>query len=79
ALLPKDATYYFTQASVSRALPASEVQKLAKQADLSGETYGSVKEAYEAALASACPDDFVFVGGSTFIVADLLSFLTDSL
>lgn len=79
ALLPKDATYYFTQASVSRALPASEVQKLAKQAGLSGETYGSVKEAYEAALASACPEDFVFVGGSTFIVADLLSFLTDSL
>ena len=32
-----------------------------------------VKEAYEAALSSACPDDFIFVGGSTFIVADLLS------
>ena len=79
ALLPKDATYYFTQASVSRALPAAEVQRLASQAGLSGETYLSVKEAYEAALASARPDDFVFVGGSTFIVADLLSFLADSL
>ena len=78
ALLPKDATYYFTQASVSRALPATEVQHLAERTGLSGQTYHSVKEAYQAALASAHPDDFVFVGGSTFIVADLLSFLTDS-
>ena len=78
ALLPKDAIYYFTQASVSRALPATEVKHLAEQAGLSGQTYHSVKEAYQAALASAHPDDFVFVGGSTFIVADLLSFLTDS-
>ena len=78
ALLPKHATYYFTQASVSRALPAAEVQRLAEQTGLSGETYHSVKEAYQAALASAHPDDFVFVGGSTFIVADLLSFMTDS-
>ena len=78
ALLPKDATYYFTQASVSRALPATEVQHLAERIGLSGQTYATVKEAYQAALASAHPDDFVFVGGSTFIVADLLSFLTDS-
>ena len=73
ALLPKNATYYFTNASVSRALPATEVQKLAKPHGLSGNTYNSVKEAYEAALSSARPDDFIFVGGSTFIVADLLS------
>ena len=78
ALLPKDATYYFTQASVSRALPATEVQHLAERTGLSGQTYHSVKEAYQAALSSAHQDDFVFVGGSTFIVADLLSFLTDS-
>jgi dihydrofolate synthase/folylpolyglutamate synthase len=73
ALLPKNATYYFTNASVSRALPATEVQKLAKPHGLSGNTYNSVKEAYETALSSARPDDFIFVGGSTFIVADLLS------
>ena len=78
ALLPKDATYYFTQASVSRALPATEVKQLAERNGLQGQTYNSVKEAYKSALSSAHPDDFVFVGGSTFIVADLLSFLTDS-
>ena len=78
ALLPKDATYYFTNASVSRALPATEVQKLAEQNGLSGNTYSSVKEAYEAALSSARPDDFIFVGGSTFIVADLLGNLQQS-
>jgi dihydrofolate synthase/folylpolyglutamate synthase len=78
ALLPKDAIYHFTQASVSRALPATEVKQLAEQNGLQGQTYHSVKEAYKSALSSAHPDDFIFVGGSTFIVADLLSFLTDS-
>ena len=78
ALLPKHATYYFTNASVSRALPATEVQRLAEANGLSGNTYSSVNEAYNAALSSACPDDFIFVGGSTFIVADLLSNLQQS-
>ena len=78
ALLPKNATYYFTNASVSRALPAIEVQKLAKPNGLSGNTYDSVKEAYKAALSAASPDDLIFVGGSTFIVADLLSDLQQS-
>ena len=78
ALLPKNATYYFTNASVSRALPATEIQRLAEPNGLLGNTYNSVKEAYEAALSSACPDDFIFVGGSTFIVADLLGNLQQS-
>jgi len=73
ALLPKDATYYFTKASVSRALSETEVQRLAKEAGLEGETYPSVHDAIEAARTSATPEDFIFVGGSTFIVADLLS------
>ena len=73
AMLPKDATYYFTKASVSRALDEHEVQRLAKEvAGLEGNTYPSVKEAYQAAQAHARRNDFVFVGGSTFIVADLL-------
>ena len=73
AILPKNATYYFTKASVSRALDEEEVQRLAGEAGLQGDTYPSVKEAFEAAQASAHPDDFIFVGGSTFIVADLLA------
>lgn len=73
ALLPKDAVYYFTKATVSRALSETEVQRLAGEAGLEGKTYPSVREAVKAAQASASPDDFIFVGGSTFIVADLLS------
>ena len=75
AMLPKDAIYYFTKASVSRALNENEVKRLAGEAGLEGNTYPSVKDAFEAAQASAHPDDFIFVGGSTFIVADLLSIL----
>ena len=72
AMLPKEATYYFTKASVSRALSETEVQRLAGEAGLKGDTYPSVSEAVQAAKADAAPEDFIFVGGSTFIVADLL-------
>ena len=73
ALLPTDATYYFTQASVKRALPAEEMQRQASAFGLQGNAYPNVKTALEAALAQADAEDFVFVGGSSFIVADLLS------
>lgn len=73
-MLPRDATYYFTKASVSRALDEHELQRLAKEVGgLTGDTYPTVKEAFEAANANAQKDDFIFVGGSTFIVADLLA------
>lgn len=72
ALLPQDATYYFTQASVARALTSEEVAHIAHLNGLKGNSYTSVKEAYQAALNDASEDDFIFVGGSTFVVADLL-------
>ncbi len=73
AMLPKDAIYYFTQASVQRALPAEKVKELASSYGLSGNAYPDVKTAVEAAQKRADADDFIFVGGSSFIVADLLS------
>ena len=72
AMLPKEATYYFTKASVSRALSEEKVKELAQQAGLQGNTYPNVEEAVQAACSEAHPDDLIFVGGSTFIVADLL-------
>ena len=74
AMLPKDATYYFTQASVQRALPAEELQLLAQTVGLKGKKYSNVDEAVHEAKAAANEDDLIFVGGSTFIVADLLNF-----
>lgn len=73
AMLPTHANYYFTRASVNRALPEEQLQQLAAQAGLHGNTYPTVEQAYQAARQAATPDDFIFVGGSTFIVADLLS------
>ena len=75
AMLPKEAIYYFTKANVKRALDEKEIQRLAGEAGLYGKTYPSVKEAVEAAQNNAMAEDFIFVGGSTFIVADLLSSL----
>ena len=73
ALLPRHAHYYFTQASVARALTAQEVAEIAARFDLQGKCYDNVGAAYKAAQEEACEDDLIFIGGSTFVVADLLS------
>lgn len=73
ALLPKEAVYYFTKASVKRALPEEELQELAAAAGLEGNTYPDVPAAVRAAQEKSLPEDFIFVGGSSFIVADLLA------
>lgn len=79
SMMPKDATYYFTQASVKRALPAEELHRQASSAGLHGSHYTSVKEAFEAACRSVSQSvdtpSTIFVGGSTFIVADMLAML----
>ncbi len=71
ALLPPQATYYFCQADIPRALPAEELAALAAAAGLRGQVYGPVAAAVAAARAAAGPDDAVFIGGSTFVVAEV--------
>ena len=75
SLLPHDAVYYWTKASVRRAMDENQLLKLAHQKGLSGTAYPSVAVAYQHALSSASPNDFIYVGGSCFIVADLLTHL----
>lgn len=75
SMLPKDAIYYFTQASVKRAMPSEEIEKIGQQLGLQGKAYPSVKMAYETALSEADKDDFIYIGGSTFIVADFMSYI----
>jgi dihydrofolate synthase/folylpolyglutamate synthase len=77
-LFPPTATYYFCQASVPRSLAVESLYEEAQKVPLSGHCYKSVESAYTAALSMAHKDDLVFVGGSTFVVADLLGFLTSS-
>ena len=72
-VLPKDATYYFTKASVKRALPENELMELAEEAGLKGTSYPTVVDAVQAAKKNCPPKDLIFVGGSSFIVADLLA------
>lgn len=72
-LLPQDATYYFTKPSIPRALDEHILQEEASQHNLNGNIYPTVKKALAAARRNAIPDDFIFVGGSTFVVADVLS------
>lgn len=75
-LLPTNATYYFCQASVQRALPHQEMQALAAPFGLHGQSYPTVAEAYQQVLREAEPKDFIYVGGSSFVVADLLTHLS---
>jgi dihydrofolate synthase/folylpolyglutamate synthase len=73
SLLPKDALYYFTQASVQRAMPVEEFSRIAGKHHLHGNSYANVGLAYSAARQNAEKNDIIFVGGSTFIVADMLN------
>ncbi len=71
-LLPKDAIYYFCKADLPRALDENELAQLASTYGLQGTSYPTVKEALEAAKDKADPDDIIFIGGSTFVVAEAL-------
>lgn len=71
-LLPSSASYYFCKADIPRAMEAHILQEQAGNFKLSGKTFSSVKEAFNAALEQAGSDDLVFVGGSTFVVAEIL-------
>ncbi len=73
-LLPKNAIYYFTKASVKRALPENELLKQAEEAGLTGTAYPYCGRCRTGSKKNCLPKDLIFVGGSTFfIVADLLT------
>lgn len=72
-LFPTEARYYLTQASVPRALDIDSLATIADRFKLNHTDYPCVAQAYNAALADAAPHDIIFIGGSTFIVADFLS------
>jgi dihydrofolate synthase/folylpolyglutamate synthase len=71
-LLPKEAIYYFCKADIPRGLPADELSKIACDNGLTGEMFPSVGAAFSAARNNAGAEDLVFVGGSTFVVAEVL-------
>lgn len=72
SMLPKRGKYYFTQASVARAMPVEQFTEIARKNGLEGVSFSNVHEAYNAAMKDASTNDTIFIGGSTFIVADLL-------
>lgn len=72
ALLPKSATYYFCQPQLERALPVNELAQQAANYQLKGKTFNTVKEALENAKNNANNKDLIFVGGSTFVVAEII-------
>ena len=73
SMMPKNAVYYFTQASVDRALDVNTLAKGASKYELKGNKYSTVQLALKAAKENANENDFIFIGGSSFIVADALT------
>lgn len=71
-LLPKEAWYFFTKPSLPRALPEEELFEKATAAGLKGEKVATVREALEKAKSKAGKDDLIYVGGSTFVVAEVI-------
>lgn len=74
-LLPKNAHYYFTKPQSKRAIPEKDIQRKAMTHGLAGDCYNDVLSAYTAAKKMATPDDMIFIGGSSYIVSDLLLYI----
>lgn len=74
-LLPKNAHYYFTKPQSKRAIPEKDIQREAMTHGLAGDCYNDVPSAYTAAKKMATPDDMIFIGGSSYIVSDLLLYI----
>lgn len=69
---PKNAIYYFCKPAIPRGLDAELLHAIASRKGLSGKVYASVNEAFGAAKSESSPDDFIYVGGSTFVVAEVV-------
>ena len=72
-LLPKNATYYLSAPAISRAIPVNKIEPLIEAYGLNAMTYTTVIEAVNAATVAAQEEDVIYVGGSTFVVAEILS------
>jgi dihydrofolate synthase/folylpolyglutamate synthase len=71
-LFPKNAIYYFCKPNIPRGLEAEVLAKKAAKFGLNGKVYNSISDAYQKAKQNAHPKDFIYVGGSTFVVAEIL-------
>ena len=71
-LFPKSAKYYFCKPNVPRGLDAEILKQRASDFGLFGKVFNSVSEAYESASNSANDSDFIYIGGSTFVVAEIV-------
>jgi len=71
-LLPKKATYYFCKPDIPRGLDANELKQKLFDYNIMGTSYNSVNEAYKSAFKNASNNDFIFIGGSTFVVAEII-------
>lgn len=71
-LFPKNAKYYFCRPNIPRGLDTEILKEKASGFDLKGETYHSVSNAYKAAKENSAPTDLIYIGGSTFVVAEIL-------
>ena len=71
-LFPKNAVYYFCMPKIDRGLNADILQKKAKTYNLIGEAFSTVRAAFEQACKEAAKEDFIYVGGSTFVVAEIV-------
>ena len=79
SLMPKKATYYFTQASSERATPVGELTQKAATYELNGQSFKTVKEATEAALKDSTDNDIILISGSTFVVAEALPLFPEAI
>ena len=72
SMLPKSAVYYFCKPSIKRAMNEVSLMEIGKKFSLNGNSYPTVTEAFNAAKEQASPNDMIYIGGSTFVVAEII-------
>jgi dihydrofolate synthase/folylpolyglutamate synthase len=72
SLFSKEATFYFVKPNIPRGMGVEQLREIASEQGVFGNTYGTVKKGLKAAKLNAKPDDLIFVGGSTFVVAEVV-------
>lgn len=77
-MLPSKATYHFVKPKIFRGMPVADLELLAQEEGIKGRTYASVEEAYETVIDIVDKKDLIYIGGSSFVVGDLLDYLANN-
>ena len=71
-IFPESSNYYFAKPNIERGLDELELQELFKNNNRIGKSYSSIEQAFKSAIKQSDPNDVIYIGGSTFVVSEVI-------